>query len=223
MKKFLFAAAASALAFTAMPAAAADWYAQVNAGYSVSSEADLDVTFTPDDEDFDAETGSVSGDIENGFMVGAAAGVSIGNGLRVEGEALLGSNDLDGVEELDIDEVEYSHAAVFANVLYDFAMGGVTPYIGAGVGYGSSSFEVDGEGIHDSGTVWQVKAGAAFALNDNLTIDVGYRYMDMAPWETSIEDVDLPDDDPDAGPGVVGIEIEPTSHAITVGARFKLG
>jgi opacity protein-like surface antigen len=222
MKRTIFAATAVVALMSALPAAAADWYAQVNAGYTVSTEADIDLSFTPDDTDFDAVSASGEGDVENGFAVGAAAGMAIGNGLRVEAEALLNSADMGGIEELDIDEVEYSHAAVFANVLYDFSMGGITPYIGAGVGYGSSTFEVDGDSIHDQGVVWQIKAGASFPLNDTLTVDVGYRYMDMAPWEASIEDVDI-DDDPDAGPGTVGLDVEPTSHAITVGARFKLG
>jgi OOP family OmpA-OmpF porin len=222
MNKTIFAATAVVALMSALPAAAADWYAQVNAGYTVSAEADADASFTPDDTDFDAMTGSVEGDIDNGFAVGAAAGVAIGNGLRVEGEAILNSADMGGIEELEIDEIEYSHAAVFANLLYDFNMGGFTPYIGAGIGYGSSSFEIDGDSVHDQGTVWQIKAGASFPLNDTLTIDVGYRYMDMAKWETSMDDVDL-DDDPDAGPGTARLSVEPTAHAITVGARFKLG
>jgi len=222
MNKMLFAATAAAALMAALPAAAADWYAQVNAGYTVSAEADVDVAFTPDDDDFTPTTGSLSGDIENGFAVGAAAGMSIGNGLRVEGEAILNSNDLGGIEDLDVDNVEFKHAAAFVNVLYDFQVGGVTPYIGAGVGYGSSTFDIDGDSVHDQGAVWQIKAGATFPVNDTLTIDVGYRYMDMAPWEVSLDGLDV-EDNPDAGPGTASLNVEPTAHMITVGARFKLG
>lgn len=222
MKKFMFAAAVSALAFAAMPAAAADWYAQVNAGYSVSSQADASLSFVPDDTDEDAMSASGELDLDNGFVVGAAAGMSIGNGLRVEGEAILTNNDMDGIEELGADSIDASSAAAFVNVLYDFNMGSVTPYIGAGVGYGSTSLEVDGDSMHDQGVAWQVKAGVSYPVNDTLTLDFGYRYVDMASWEQSIGDVDL-DDDPDVGPGTVGVEVDPTSHILTVGARFKLG
>jgi opacity protein-like surface antigen len=218
----LFAAAASALAFAAMPAAAADWYAQVNAGYSVSSQADASLSFVPDDDEEEGMSASGELDLDNGFVVGAAAGVSVGNGLRVEGEAILTNNDMDGIEELGVESIDASSAAAFVNVLYDFNMGAVTPYVGAGVGFGSTSLEVDGDSVHDEGMAWQVKAGVSYPVNDTLTLDVGYRYMNMASWEQSIGDADI-DDDPDAGPGTIGVEIEPTSHILTVGARFKLG
>jgi opacity protein-like surface antigen len=222
MNKTIFAATAVVALMTALPAAAADWYAQVNAGYSVSSQADATLSFVPNDTDEDPMSESGDFDLDNGFVVGAAAGLSIGNGLRVEGEAILTNNDMDGVEELDIDSIEASSAAAFVNVLYDFPMGGLTPYIGAGVGYGSTTLEADGDSMHDQGVVWQAKAGVSFPLNDALTLDVGYRYIDMASWETSVPNVDL-DDDPDVGPGRVGLEVEPTSHILTIGARFKLG
>lgn len=222
MKKTLFAATAAIAMLAAMPAAAADWYAQVNAGYSVSSQADATLTFVPDDTDEDAMSASGDFDLDNGFVVGAAAGVSIGNGFRVEGEGILTNNDMDGIEELGIDSIDASSAAAFVNVLYDFPMGGMTPYVGAGIGYGSTTLDADGESEHDQGSVWQIKAGVSYPVNDTLTLDFGYRYMEMASWETSVTDVDL-DDDPDVGPGTVGVELDPTSHILTVGARFKLG
>ncbi|HEX5777142.1 MAG TPA: outer membrane beta-barrel protein [Caulobacteraceae bacterium] len=222
MKKTIFAASAAIALLAAMPAAAQDWYAQINAGMTVSSEADVRVDFVSDDDPAENFDEGADGDIDNGFAVGAAAGVALGGGLRVEGEFFYTSNDLGGIEELDIDDVEMNHAAFFANVLYDFQLGGVSPYIGAGVGYGSTTFDIDGDSVHDEDTAWQVKAGATFPVNDSLTIDVGYRYMDMAAWENDF-DVDLDEEDDEAGAGVLGLEFEPTAHAITVGARFKLG
>ena len=224
MKKTIFAAtAAIALLGVAMPAAAAEWYAQVNAGMTVSTEADARISFVSDDDDDENFEESGEGDIDNGFAVGAAAGVVLGGGFRAEGEFLFNSSDLGGLEDLDVDNVEMNHAAFFANVLYDIPMdGGITPYVGVGVGYGSITFDIDGESVHDEDTVWQVKAGAAFPVNDTLTIDVGYRYMQMATWENEF-DIDFDEEDDEAGAGVLGLEFEPTAHAITVGARFKLG
>jgi OOP family OmpA-OmpF porin len=223
MKKTIFAAtAAVTLLGVAMPAAAADWYAQINAGMTVSTEADASISFTSSDDDAENFEESGEGDIDNGFAVGAAAGAALGGGFRAEGEFLFSSNDLGGFEDLDVDNVEMNHAAFFANVLYDFQMGGVTPYVGAGVGYGSITFDIDGDSVHDEDTVWQIKAGATFPVNDTLTIDVGYRYINMAAWENDF-DVDLDEEDDAAGAGVLGLEFEPTAHALMVGARFKLG
>lgn len=222
MNKTIFAATAAVALLGAMPAAAADWYAQINAGMTVATEADARISFVSEDDDAENFDESGEGDIDNGFVVGAAAGVALGGGLRAEGEFVFSSNDLGGIEDLDVDEVEMNHAAFFANVLYDFQMGGVTPYVGAGVGYGSVTFDIDGDSVHDEDTVWQIKAGATFPVNDTLTIDVGYRYMTMATWENEFN-VDFDEEDDEAGAGVLGFEFEPTAHAITVGARFKLG
>ena len=94
-----------------------------------------------------------------------------------------------------------NHAAFFANVLYDFQLGGVTPYIGGGLGFGSTTFDVDGDSVHSEEMAWQIKAGASFPVNDTLTIDVGYRYVDMADWEETLEGVDFPDDLSHVAPG----------------------
>lgn len=213
MKKTIFAASAAIALMGAMPAAAADWYAQVNAGMSVDTQADATATVG-------SASASADGDLDNGFVVGAAAGAHLGNGLRLEGEALYSSNDLGGIDELDVDDVEVNHMGLFANVLYDFQMdGGFTPYIGAGVGFGSITFDVDGDSIHDEGTAWQIKAGVSYPVNDTLTLDVGYRYLNMASFEETFEDVEI-DEDTTAD---IGLEFEPTAHILTVGARFKLG
>ncbi|HEX6866887.1 MAG TPA: outer membrane beta-barrel protein, partial [Caulobacteraceae bacterium] len=170
MNKTLFAATAALALMAAMPAAAGEWYAQVNAGATVATDADTTATFTPDDTDFDPSSGSLNADLDEGFAVGAAAGYAIGNGFRVEGEFLYTSNDLGDVSELGVDNIEFNHAAFFANVLYDIPMdGSIYPYVGAGVGYGSSTFDIDSDEVHDEGTAWQIKVGATYPVNDTLT------------------------------------------------------
>jgi opacity protein-like surface antigen len=224
MKKVIFAAAAaSALALAAMPAAAQGWYAQVNVGGTVKTKADARLSFTPDDTAFDPSSLSGDGDIKEGFGVGAAAGYALGNGVRLEGETFYTSNDLGGVEDLGVGSVKLQHMGVFANLLYDIPVSGAfQPYVGGGVGYGSTTFNVDSNEQHDQGAAWQLKAGVSYPLNDVLSLDVGYRYMHMADWQGAIDGVDI-DDDPDAGPGTVGIKFKPSAHILTVGARFKLG
>jgi opacity protein-like surface antigen len=67
----------------------------------------------------------------------------------------------------------------------------VTPYVGAGVGWGW----MDGD---DSGMAYSFMIGSGFELTDNIELDVGYRYRGI-----SIEDDD------------------PADHSVTGGIRFK--
>jgi len=146
--------------------------------------------------------------------------------VRDLAEAAASANDLGGIEELDVDSVELNHAAFLVNVLYDIPMeGGFTPYVGAGVGYGSTTFDIDNEGVHDEDVVWQLRAGATYPVNETLTLDFGYRYLEMATWEDSfpVDDISGAEDEEDFVPGTLGIEFEPSAHILTVGARFKLG
>ena len=52
----------------------------------------------------------------------------------------------------------------------------VTPYLGAGAGYGWGS--VDG-GKDKDGMAYALMAGAAIGITDNLDLDVGYRFRDV--------------------------------------------
>ena len=95
-KMIIAAAAASAMALVAMPAAAQDWYAQVNAGVSMG-KADASAGIN--------DTG-VSGDVDlkPGFLVGAAGGAALGNGLRLELEGLFDQNKLKDTDAKDADD-----------------------------------------------------------------------------------------------------------------------
>jgi opacity protein-like surface antigen len=200
MRKVIFAAAAaSVMALAAMPAAAQDWYAQVNTGVSTGK---ADASAGLNDE-------GVSGDVDlkPGFLVGAAGGVALGNGLRLELEGLYDQNKLKHTD------VKNMNATAFANVLYDFNVGGMTPYVGAGVGYSSTSLKQGGDSIHDQGTAWQLRAGVTVPVNEVLSVDIGYRYMDLGKFNATVTD----------GTDTVSLKLDPKVHALTVGARFKLG
>jgi opacity protein-like surface antigen len=198
-KVIIAAAAASAMALVAMPAAAQDWYAQVNTGVSIG-KADVNAALNN-------EAGSGNIDLKPGFLVGAAGGVAVGNGLRLELEGVFDQNKLKDVP------VKNMNAAAFANVLYDFNMGNMSPYIGAGVGYSSTTLKVDSEEAHDQGVAWQVRAGVTIPVNKAFSVDVGYRYMDLAKFSADVTD----------GSDTASVKFDPKVHALTVGARFKLG
>jgi opacity protein-like surface antigen len=207
-KTALFAVAASAAALFALPAAAqglTGMYVQGNVGYSLAGQADAEFEF-----DVGGVTGSDSGeiDLEGGFLASGAIGAATPVGLRVEGEAIYSANDLDE------DGGSVKHWAVMANGIYDFAMGGVTPYVGAGVGYGNTSVEfddLDGFELDDSGLAWQLRAGVTFG--EAVMWDIGYRYLNLADLESSMDD----------GTDSFSLEAEAAIHAVSVGVRFPLG
>lgn len=200
MKKVILAAtAASAMALAAMPAAAQDWYAQVNTGVSVG-KADANAAIND-------VGGSGKIDLKPGFLVGAAGGVALGNGLRLELEGLFDQNRVKDAHVKDM------NAAAFANVLYDFNVGGMKPYVGAGIGYGSTSLKRGGNSVSDQGTAWQVRAGVTVPVNDVLSLDIGYRYMDLGKFNATVTD----------GTDTANLKFDPKVHALTVGAHFKLG
>ena len=199
MKTILFAAAAAAVTFAALPAAAQELYAQGNIGFSAAGTADVDASF----DDFSA-SGDV--DLENGWLASAALGSGF-RGVRVEAEVIYSSNDVD---EEGFDEVSVEHLGLLANVLYDIPMDGAfRPYVGAGVGIGNTTVDFGDDDADDTGLAWQVRVGATFGTEESVTWDIGYRYLNLADFEIDEEGASL--------------EAEAAVHAVSVGVRIPLG
>lgn len=53
----------------------------------------------------------------------------------------------------------------------------VTPYLGAGAGYGWADFS---PGSSEDGFAFALMAGVGFDIAENVTLDVGYRFRDVA-------------------------------------------
>jgi opacity protein-like surface antigen len=74
---------------------------------------------------------------------------------------------------------EISTTSVLGNAYFDFANDSMfTPYVGAGIGWGW----VDGSGAatDDDGLALGAAAGVAVDITNNLAIDAGYRYRNIA-------------------------------------------
>jgi len=78
-----------------------------------------------------------------GWLALASIGWGFGNGLRLEVEGSYRTNDVDSTSfRANVPTVAWNRSgyistmALMANVLYDFRLGPVMPYVGAGVGYG---------------------------------------------------------------------------------------
>lgn len=204
MKTTLLTAAALA-AIVATPAFAQDGtrYIQVNAGASVAGNVDLE--FSDGVDTVEGET-----DLETGIFASIAAGSTMSNGFSAEFEVLYLTSDID-TDEIDdalgapLNAKVMSYAAM-VNAIYSFDAGSFTPYVGAGLGYGTSEYELDGGTEDDAGIAWQLRAGVTFPMSDSVTWDIGYRYLNTPGFEVS--------------EGVNSIEADATAHIVTVGARF---
>ena len=106
---------------------------------------------------------------------------------------------------------------LLANVYYDFHNStAFTPYVGAGVGLAFNYLGVD---VHDNARnlgyscddrstnfAWQVGAGVAYSINENMAIDAGYRYLDLGYTETKTSGT--------------SVGIRPYNHEVMLGLRI---
>jgi OmpA-OmpF porin, OOP family len=192
MKHVLLSAAALGLVLGAPSLAAADegWYLGGAIGYG-----------TP-------EATEVTGRLGNGPNGGTIRGesnwrekISLGyqtpGPWRVEGEIAHRYNDTGSVGNHEDSRSSFQAWSAMANVLYDFNIAGVSPYLGAGIGFVRSTGSLAGwsTGTRPVGSVipgdtrfvevrerdlsvaYQGIAGIAWPLTERTTLDTEYRYF----------------------------------------------
>jgi outer membrane protein OmpA-like peptidoglycan-associated protein len=180
------------------------WYIRGDVGYSVDGE--INTSFEIEDEDLVASskaTGpqaliiSQSFDLDDDWMGDVGAGYNYGNGFRLEGELAYRHN---GIESSPFAGAEAT--SLMLNGFFDFNRDGAfQPYVGVGVGH--ASLEI--QNSRESDWAWQAMAGVGIPLDDNVTLDVAYRFF-------SIEDLNF---------GSTDVEYE--HQAVTVGLRYQFG
>lgn len=226
MKKMLLVSVVGAMSvFSAIAADSvfSSPYVGLRAKYdSISMEHKMDIGI----ETYSSVARSVYG---GGIMFGA----KLFDVMRAEFEYSFGmgkrTNDISNAGIIFIKEELTTHS-LLGNVYYDFdieQMGGIKPYIGAGLGVGIKGLttEVDLKklglpgytAVDDTFTsfLWNVGAGVSYAINNNFTLDIGYRYMDYGK-ETF-------DSHPSSAPGeTFKNELDMSSvHEIYIGARYN--
>lgn len=203
MKKTLVASSALATVLAMSPMAQAQnlygsFFGGVNLLGEVESEDFAPIGFPGYSYDIEFDTG---------FVIGAALGTELANGLRVEGEIAFRGNDLDqltvntplGPLVYDI-EGDAETLSLMANAWYDFELGGggFQPYVGGGVGF--ATVDIDDE--DDSVFAFQVGAGVSFPLSGQIAITGDYRFFMVTD------------------PNYFGIDFSvPGQHTFMVGAR----
>ena len=103
--------------------------------------------------------------------------------------------------------MEIESQSSMINGYYDIDTGSkLTPYVGAGIGYakikGKLSVLGESYSADDNNFAWQVGAGVGYALNDKVSLDAGYRYVDYGDFTEE------------------GLKWESSAHELYVGARY---
>lgn len=129
-----------------------------------------------------------------GFIVGGVYGHDIADQFRAEFEVAYREGHKrtiykdKAVDQLISKSYESKHSwSYMLNVLYDvnqLAMYNLTPYIGAGMGYGHNTTElkikydshVDEEKRRDTDFAWQVIGGVSYPISDMVKSRVQYTY-----------------------------------------------
>ncbi len=138
-------------------------------------------------ENEDEPTGKVNLDDE---VFGASFAYGIKTG-PVRTELELNWHD-DAEKKDDGDKIKVQNNSIMLNAYYDIDTGTkFTPYVGAGLGMAHLKLKSD-DGFKKSSNefAWQLGAGVSYAATDNVSVDLGYRYVDNGSfsWNETDED-----------------------------------
>ena len=156
-------------------------YLSVNVGVAIPDDSDITDSTAP----------GMTMDLESdeGLALGVAVGYSFPCNMRIEGEFAYQENDLDKVSLYGIDADLTGDTASYAflvNGYYDFKnTSAFTPFIGGGIGMAKveiNDLNSPGSGdpdVSDDDTVfaYQFGAGVAYTINEQVSLDVKYRYF----------------------------------------------
>ena len=105
------------------------------------------------------------------FLLGGGVGYKFNENLRTDAR----------IDYAGIGNDHHDFGSVLGNVYFDIpTQTVVTPYVGAGIGYGWS----DDRGDEESGVTYALMAGVEVNITDNLSADVGYRFRQIISSET---------------------------------------
>ena len=123
-------------------------------------------------------------------------------------------------------DIKLKNQTLLFNAYYDFNTNtALTPYVGAGLGVarlkGTMNWveELDdgcsvGSGKSRTNFAWQIGAGIAYNLNQNVAADLGYRYIDYGKLSKSSSE------EYDWGGITISNKIESKAHEIMLGLRY---
>lgn len=153
---------------------------------------------------------------DDGYIGAIQGGYAFQNGLRLELEGAWRYNQVDKVYGYRNGRGSLSNYATMVNALYDIPVDyPVTPYIGVGIGASDySANHIRGDGMpypgYFGGDKWsfayQVIAGAAYNVDENVAVTLEYRFFDRP-------NHDYP----------FGVHTDYQSNSALVGVRYSFG
>ncbi|MEM9810768.1 MAG: OmpA family protein [Pseudomonadota bacterium] len=184
------------------------FYGEIGAGFSADwGERDFESEGVVVPQAFDSSL-----ELDDGIAIYGALGRYFPNGLRSEFELSYRVQDVESLpgdgtfggfpSQGDLGDVNVLTGMI--NVIKDFQLAErVTPYLGAGVGFARIALDVSnvsdqnaatsgadfGAGYNivldddDYVTAVQGLAGVSFALQDNVSLDIGYRYLQTGEYD----------------------------------------
>ena len=215
MKKILQGATALAAVMIASPAFATEgWYGKIDAGYGFDGSLDTDaITTAP----------AFGGDLnlDNDWMEDVGIGYGFSNGFRLEGEVAHRYNSIEPGASVQPGGNTQVYTAML-NGIIDLNQGGtVQPYFGVGIG----AARVDANAADgppnpavtrffddsDTALAYQGLLGIGFKASEQLTFDIGYRYLFVPNLEFAGRN----------GATARTYEADYTHQAATVGLRWQ--
>ena len=199
-------------------------YLRADVGYSWSDDPSVGYTNT---------VGATFGNRKYGdtFFGEFGAGCALGMNLRGElSAAFRGDNDFTWYPDpVDPIFTSVNSNTFMANLYYDIGdFHGFTPYVGAGVGF--AHHDVENVIFQNAGALgnnpqfgkesyefaWSLMAGVEKQISPNMSLDLGYRYIDMGDAESRGLD----------NTGFINPPLELdniTAHELKVGVRYQIG
>jgi opacity protein-like surface antigen len=156
-----------------------------------------------EDIDFDGRFSGGSAEFDPGFVIAGAFGLAFDNiPVRTELEVSWQKNDLDKINSFESDGDQKTFAMMW-NGYFDIKTGSaLTPYILAGIGAADVDDDID------TLFAYQVGAGLGYAVNENIILDLKYKYF-------MTEDFD--DDD-----GIYTVDFDGLAvHQVQMGIRYQ--
>ena len=153
-------------------------------------------------EDFDLGT-------TNGLVI--AYGVQLSD-ARIELEYNHYFND-STIEDTDLSIKNYT---LFANAYYDIKTNSpFTPYVGLGIGYNQQELSAESESETLHSLAWKVATGVGWKVNNTVTLDIGYRYINFGTTEYTETEIGYPYE------YSYKVEFNNVAHELTLGARIS--
>lgn len=153
---------------------------------------------------------------------GVAVPASIG---RIRTELELGWNTPSEQNLTDVfggkEKLKLQTYSGMGNIYLDFFTGTpLTPYVGAGIGYGHTKAKyryTGGTGdesvnVDSNNLIWQIGTGVTFKMTKNVAIDMGYRYVDYGEVKKRYSN-------PYEGSDI-NHRVETNAHEILAGVRY---